>query len=264
MVRKVVTVDEGLHLPVEVQDQLSDDLRDDFQGYVDTAALSATNAALSADAAAVSEANAEQAAAEAEEIVVGDADTVVSNLIEDTGSDTYIALDAGFATNAELQALQAQSASTEDLLFSTNIQLGPTSTWTNTGNVAVPLFNAPFACQITRVSMIMTNSAGNTALSDTNYWLVELRKWNSGNTVTTTLAQKSTKTTALASPGGPASNGVPAGTAITARVPWEFSSAILAGATFAAGDTLSWNTFPQGTPTAWSGAISVTVSYRPL
>lgn len=217
---------------------------------------------------------ARDAAIAAAEQAAAPADDTIATLVASDSSATREQLDVFFASEVdlvaakaelggEIAALQAQSASTEDLCVSTMIQLGGTTTWPTTSR-AMPLFSAPFPCQITRVSMVMPSSGGNVALSDTNYWLVELRRWNSTNTVTTLLGQKSTRATALAAPGGPASSGVPAGTAITARVPWEFTSAILAGATLAAGETLSWNTFTQGTPTQWLGDICVTISYRPL
>lgn len=214
---------------------------------------------------------AEQAAAEA---AAPGADAVAGYIAED-GSAVRQQLDARFATLASLAAMQEQSASTEDLCFTTHIQTGATTTWPNTSNQSVPLFSAPFPLAITRVAMLMWSSQGNAPLSDTSYWLVELRKHSADNKTTTLVAQKSTRATAINSPTTPAQPGttglVPAGTEIAARIPWVFSSAILGGVTLAAGESLSWTTFPVPTsgtspapPTPMYGPVSLTIGYRPL
>lgn len=217
--------------------------------------------------------SANAAAASAVEAAAPGDDQVAAFVADATPSATRAQVDAVVAggvataeayTAAQVAALQAQSASIEDLFVSVTIQTGLTTTWPNAGNASLPLFSAPFPLAITSVVMLMWASAGNAPLSETVYWLVELRKTDATWTTTTVLAQKSTKTTALASPGGPASNGVPAGTAITSRIPWAFGAGILAGATLDAGDSLSWNTLPVSTPVGMYGMVTVTIGYRPL
>jgi hypothetical protein len=199
----------------------------------------------------------------------------VAGYIADGGSAVREQLDARFATLVGLAELQEQTASTEDLCFTTHIQTGATTTWPNTSTQSVPLFSAPFRLAIQRVAMLMWSSTGNAGLSDSSYWLVELRKHSADNATTTLVAQKSTRLNAVTSPTTPAQPGstglVPAGTAIAARIPWVFSSAILAGVTLEAGESLSWNTFPVPTsgtnpapPTAMYGPVALTIGYRPL
>jgi len=214
-------------------------------------------------------------AIDAAEQATAPADDTIAALVGSETSATREQMDAVFASEVDLDAarlalessiagLQAQAASTEDLCFSTHIQTGATTTWPNTSNQSVPLFSAPFPLVITRVAMLMWSSTGNAPLSDTSYWLVELRKHSADNVTTTLIAQKSTRLNALAT-GGPGSTGaVPAGTAIAARIPWVFSSAILAGVTLAAGESLSWSTYPIGSPTAMYGPVSLTIGYKPL
>lgn len=107
MVRKVVTVDEGLHLPPAVQTQLKADLDTEFADYVTDAQTAASDASLSvvaaqsardtavsaATAAGVSEANIEATLAT---WAIDTSDVGISSVILDTGSDTRGLLDSTY------------------------------------------------------------------------------------------------------------------------------------------------------------------------
>lgn len=88
MVRKVVTVDEGLHLPTAVRNQVAEDLESDMETYV-TAAQSASSTALLAAGTASS---ARDAAVVAAGTAVAPTDTMVAGLLADPGSATSEAL----------------------------------------------------------------------------------------------------------------------------------------------------------------------------
>ncbi len=92
MVRKVVTVDEGLHLPVAVRDQISADLESDMATYVTDAQTASSSAVLASDAAEEARDVAVLAASEAE----APTDEMFANLLLDTGSETYTALRTTF------------------------------------------------------------------------------------------------------------------------------------------------------------------------
>lgn len=93
MVRKVVTVDEGLHLPPAVQTQLRADLDTEFAGYVNDAETASSNANLSAVAANIARDEAAAAAASA----TAPTDEQVATLVDSTNSDTRLSLDNRYA-----------------------------------------------------------------------------------------------------------------------------------------------------------------------
>ena len=234
------------------------------QAAAEAAVTAATGPADATVAGLISAASATQTAGDAR--WSASTATAASIGLGNVDNTTDLAKPVSTATADAIAALQSQSASIEDLFTTVTLQpqTTPGTSWPNTGNTSFPLFSAPFPLAITSVTMLMFSATGNAPLSDTSYWLVEISKYNPTNTLTTMLAQKSTKTTAVASPGGPASDGVPAGTAIAARKPWSFGAGVLAGATLDAGDSLAWITFPVSTPVAMYGPVTVTIGYRPL
>lgn len=88
MVRKVVTVDEGLHLPTAVQDQLRADLDTEFATYVTNAQTAAGNASVSAGEADVARDEAVAAAG----VATAPTDSMVATLIGNPSSLTTEAL----------------------------------------------------------------------------------------------------------------------------------------------------------------------------
>jgi len=86
MARKVVTVDEGLHLPTAVQIQLKADLDAEFSDYVTDAQTAASSASLARDQAV-------EAASTATAIVTGDLDIANEVLITDEDSLTRKSID---------------------------------------------------------------------------------------------------------------------------------------------------------------------------
>lgn len=172
-------------------------------------------------------------------------------------------VNAAFAEVQEnVNQIEADLPTTSTRLVSNLVQSG-TSTWSNTANMSVPIFTAPFPLTVTSVTMEVWSSASNTPLSNTSYYLVEIRKHSADNSAVTTISQKSTRIDGIASPGGPANNGVPVGQAITARTPWKFDAEGFTFPDLDTDETLSFNTFPVSSPTAWSGPVIVTVGYVP-
>lgn len=108
MVRKVVTVDEGLHLPTAVQTQLRADLDADFASYVSDAQTASSNAELSAissgsarDAAVTAASSAQNAKDNIEATIaawaIDTSDSGITSVVSDTGSDTRSLLDTTYA-----------------------------------------------------------------------------------------------------------------------------------------------------------------------
>lgn len=88
MVRKLVSVDEGLHLPIAVQAQISADLIEDMETYVTDAQTASSSAELSANAADLARDEAVAAATSAS----APTDEMFAGLLADTGSETYTTL----------------------------------------------------------------------------------------------------------------------------------------------------------------------------
>lgn len=95
MVRKVVTVDEGLHLPNAVRTQISADLVADMADYVSDAEIASSTAALAAVESGVARDQAEAAAASA----IAPVDETFADLLDDPGSLTYTAIRETFPGN---------------------------------------------------------------------------------------------------------------------------------------------------------------------
>ena len=201
--------------------------------------------------AAQSSANA--AAASAAE-AAAPADDTIAALVANAATATRAQLDARYATGDDLAALQAQSASVEDLFVAVTIQTHG-SAWSNTTDLSAPLLHAPFPLAVTSVALTSWTGAV-VNLSDTSYWRAVVRKANVNNTLTTDIAYKSTRVTAAAP--------YPAGQVWTPRTAWTFNSAAFANATLAAGEVLYLATLPIGTPTALGVPFLATVGYRPL
>lgn len=108
MVRKVVTVDEGLHLPTAVQTQLKADLDAEFADYVTDAQTAASGASLSVVAA---ESARDEAGVARDEAVAAAAsasaptDTMVASLFSNAASSTRTVTDTLYAPLSVVQGL---------------------------------------------------------------------------------------------------------------------------------------------------------------
>lgn len=186
------------------------------------------------------------AAADSAAEAAAPADDTIAALIASPGSGTRAQLDGRYATTDALTALQEQSASVEDLFVTGVITAAGGSAIT--GSTSRPVLTAPFPLEITSIRVMFWSA--NIAASDTNYWSVEARRFDSVGT-DTTFATKTTKITG--------------GQAIVSRRPWAFDAVVFgAGKTLAAADTLSLAFLPTGTTTDITGLAIVTVGYRPL
>lgn len=201
------------------------------QGSADAAAASAVEAAAPGDdqvAAFVADATPSATRAQVAAVVAGGVTT----------AEAY--------TDAQVAALQAQSASIEDLFVTTEVIAFGVSQ----GSFAMsrPVFVAPFPLTVTSVQVIAWAAA--IAASDTNYWTVEARFFNASS-ADITFATKSTKVTG--------------GEGFTLRRPWTFNAVTFtAGKTCAAGDVFNVAFTPSGTAPTIAGVMLVTVGYRPL
>lgn len=268
MARKIVTVDEGLHLPTAVRNQLKADVESDLSALV-TSATTAAGTAQSSSTAAVTARNEAVAAEETIEDTISTwalntSDSAVAALFNNA-STTRTAADARYATSAVLAGkastadlntaittLQAQTASIEDL-FVQSTMIAHGNTWPAAA-ASTPLFTAPFPLTITAASLAMWYGTS-IATSDTNYWSFALTKYSITG-VGTAIATKTTRTTA----GG----GLPAGAALNQRQPWTFDSAGFVSANLAAGETLGLVSTPTGTPGSPGAPFIATIGYRPL
>lgn len=111
MVRKVVTVDDGLHLPAAVQTQLKADLDAEFADYVTDAQTAASDASLSVVVAESARDEAEvarDAAVAAAALASAPTDTMVASLITNP-SDTRTAADDRYAPRLVSGALAVRA-----------------------------------------------------------------------------------------------------------------------------------------------------------
>lgn len=92
MVRKLVSVDEGLHLPTAVRNQLSADLESDMTTYVTDAQTASGTAVIAADTASDARDEAVAAAASA----TAPTDSMVASLLASPGTATRTAADSRY------------------------------------------------------------------------------------------------------------------------------------------------------------------------
>lgn len=104
MVSRLVAVDESNNLPVEVAEQLTAPLWDEFEGLANAASTSASNAAASASTSQTAATSANQAktdaqlaAAQATSVVTDGLDPAAAALVNTTGSDLQVALSSKYA-----------------------------------------------------------------------------------------------------------------------------------------------------------------------
>lgn len=250
MVNRLVSVDEDLRLPPEVQEALVggveehfEDLTTESQAAANSALLSANNATANAAAAAASAASAQSAADEATSIVTSDLDSANTTLLNNQFSTTRVKVDS------LINALAVQTASIEDLFSAT-----PISFTTIAGQGSFPAFVAPFPLRLTSVALVAWGAG--VAKSDTAYWNVQVRALNVAATEHTVITEKTTKTT----PTGV----LQPGEDITSRKPWKFDTATFMSRDCAAGETINVSFFITGAAPAIGGPVSITIGYRPL
>lgn len=242
MANKLVSVDENLHLPVAVRNQLKADVESDVSASVTAAQTAATNASLSATAAA----DARDEAVAAAEFVTAPSDAQVAAYVGGTGGATRAALDGRYATLDALADFEAQAASIEDLMVS--VSLFPRG-HTLSGTDSSPVLIAPFPLRVTSVALTFWQNT-DIATSDTNYWTVEVRKGDPDGVTHTTIATRTTKSTG--------------GVSWLRRVPWVFDTNLFDEPEVDAGQTLNIAFYTTGTPTGIGGPIVATVGYEPL
>lgn len=107
MANRLVSVDDNLHLPPAVRNQLAADFTDDMVVYRNAAQTAASTASGAAAAASTARDEAVEAAFNATAPV----DAVTANFIEDTGSDTRQALDTLYQPVAQYTPTMERSAS---------------------------------------------------------------------------------------------------------------------------------------------------------
>ena len=156
-------------------------------------------------------------------------------------------LSGTYATNASqtaaIAALQAQSASIEDLFV--NVVLSAATITTTTG---VPGFIAPFPLTITSISLVLW-SGSTVAANDTNYWTVNGRRVDAGGSQVT-IGSKTTQVTG--------------GAAFPYRTAWTFNTAAFTNANLVAGQMVDFAFLPTGAPASIGGPVVATIGYRPI
>lgn len=138
-----------------------------------------------------------------------------------------------------------QTASIEDLVASSVLTTG-----TVTNTAAYPIFTAQFPCRITSCSVIIYETAGIAADSDTIYWSVEVRRARAGSEAV--IATKTTKLTG--------------GEAVGLRTDWNFDAATFdpTNKVLAKGDIVNVAFNETGTtPVGWAKPMA-TVRYEPI
>jgi hypothetical protein len=120
-----------------------------------------------------------------------------------------------------------------------------------------PLFVAPFPCEILWAALLVGRLAGPLQpTSDTDFWDVQLRRFRDASPVI--VARKTTRHSA-----GP---DLPAGEAISHRVPWTFDAAVFdkSARVLQANDALDVAFVATGSPVALGRPLYAQVRYRPL
>jgi hypothetical protein len=255
LARKIVTVDEGLHLPPAVQTQLKSDLEADFTALVTTAQSAAGSAATSASSANTAKEAAEAAAS----AVLSPSDSQVAGFVNSPSSATRTALDgryaqlgsSAFATETYVDnaviALQDQSASIEDLFVSVPLLMNG---GVANASVSSPIFIAPFPLAVTSVVLTMWGGGSPIAANDTNYWSVEARVLDTAGTTQRVVATKTTR--------------VSGGQAMGYRQPWSFTGLTFSNQDCVTNEMINIALNKVGTAPDIFGALVATVGYRPL
>jgi hypothetical protein len=152
---------------------------------------------------------------------------------------------------AQIAALQAATPTHEDLLASMTIPCWGSSTpsCTITGSTRLTLMVVPIPLRILSVGISLEYQT--LAASDTNFWTCALERGSGGSYPD--MALRSTQNTGANANGG-----------ITARTPWTFDAAAWASTDLAAGDLLTANWYPAGSPAALQFPQTFTIRYRPI
>lgn len=252
MANKLVSVDDNLHLPAAVRNQLKEDVESDVSASVTAAQTAATNASLSATAAV----DARNEAVAHVEILAAPSDAQVAGYVGGIGGATLAALDARYATKAQttdaLTAVQDAMATVEDL-FVTHYR---EASITATSGTNMTLFCCPFPLRLTSLT-VTTWGMTNIPKSDTDWWLARLRYGNPTGPGTGTAIPVATKTTRVTA------GAEPAGEAMTAMVPWSFATTDLT-TEYTAGQVINLSWGKTGSPPDIVGPMVVTIGYRPL
>lgn len=152
---------------------------------------------------------------------------------------------------AQVAALQDAVPTLEDLLFSTTIPSwgSATPSCTISTSTRLTLMVAPIPVRILSVSF--SSEYQTLAASDTSYWTAALER-GQGATFPD-LAVRTTQATGANANGG-----------ISQRSAWTFDAAAWASTDLAAGDLLTVNWYPTGSPAALQLPQTYTVRYRAL
>lgn len=154
---------------------------------------------------------------------------------------------------ADLAALRDSVPTLEEQLFSTTIPCwGTTPGGSITTSNRITLLVAPIPLRI--LSVAISWDYQTLTASDTAYWTCALEHGNNASgSGFPDLAVRSTQNTGANANGG-----------IASRVPWTFDAAAWASTDIAAGELLTVNWIPTGSPAALQFPQTYTVRYRSL
>jgi hypothetical protein len=152
---------------------------------------------------------------------------------------------------AQVAALQESVPTMEDLLFSTTVPCWGSSTpsVSITGSTRITLLVAPIPVRI--LSVAVSPEYQTLAASDVSFWTAALERGSGGSFPD--LAIRSTQATGANANGG-----------LAQRTPWTFDAAAWVDTDLAAGDLLTVNWYPAGSPAALQLPHTYTVRYRAL